>query len=115
MIIEINERDFDKEVLEAELPVFVCFVTRSCHTCYPNCLFASQLAEQYDGKVKFLKINVEENPEVSARYQVIAVPAILLFRGSQLVRKALGFQERASLGRMLDSLIGAGELSVSGH
>ncbi len=107
-MIEINDPDFDKEVLECELPVFACFITRWCHTCYPTCLFANELVDKYDGKVKFVKVDIEENPEVSARYQVIAVPTILLFRGPQLVKKALGFQERASMRRMLNSLIGEG-------
>ena len=107
---EITDRDFDKEVLECELPVFACFITRWCHSCYPTCLFADQLVEKYDGRVKFVKVDIEENPEVSSRYQVVAVPTILLFQNSQPVKKALGIQERASLRQMLSGLIGEEEL-----
>ena len=107
---EITSQDFDKEVLECELPVFACFVTRWCQSCYPTCLFADQLVEKYDGKVKFVKVDIDKNPEVSARYQVVAVPAILLFQNSQPVKKALGFQERTELRQMLDSLMEEEEL-----
>ena len=107
---EITSQDFDKEVLECELPVFACFVTRWCQSCYPTCLFADQLVEKYDGKVKFVKVDIDKNPEVSARHQVVAVPTILLFQNSQPVKKALGFQERTALRQMLGSLIGEDEL-----
>lgn len=106
---EITDRDFDKEVLECELPVFACFITRWCHNCYPTCLLADQMVEKYHGRVKFVKMDMEKNPEVSARYHVVAVPTILLFRGSKLVKKAQGFQEGASLRQMLSSLIGEEE------
>ena len=107
---ELTDRDFDKEVLECELPVFACFITRWCHTCYPTCLLADQLVEKYDGRMKFVKVDIEKNPEISTRYQVVVVPTILLFQDSKLVKKALGFQERASLRQMLSSLTGEKEL-----
>ena len=102
---EITDRDFDREVMKCELPVFACFVTRWCHSCYPTCLFADELAEKYNGRVKFVRIDIEKNPEAPARYHVVAVPTILLFRDSQLVKKLLGFQDLKSLEHLLDSVI----------
>ena len=107
---EITERDFDKEVLECELPVFVCFTAKWCHSCYPTCLFADQLVKEYDGHVKFVRVDIEESPETVERYHVIPVPTILLFRGSQPVKRFLGFQDRATLRQMLSSLTGEDEL-----
>jgi len=104
-MIEVTERDFDKEVLECELPVFACFTTKWCHSCYPTCLFANELVEEYDGSVKFVRLDMEKSPEISERYHIITVPTILLFKGSQPVEKLLGFQERGSLKRLLGDVI----------
>lgn len=101
---EITERDFNKEVLECELPVFTCFTTEWCHSCYPTCLFADQLVKEYRGLVKFVKLDKEKSPEIVERYHVIAVPTILLFQGSQPVKKLIGFQEQGSLVASLNSV-----------
>jgi thioredoxin 1 len=101
---DVADPDFDKEVLECELPVFTCFTTRWCHTCYPTCLFADELVKEYEGSVNFVRVDIEESPEASARYRVIAVPTILLFKDSQPVKKLLGFQDRKSLKRLLESV-----------
>jgi thioredoxin 1 len=104
-MIEVTERDFDKEVLECELPVFACFTARWCHTCYPTCLFADELVKEYDGSVKFVRLDMEKSPEISERYHIMVVPTILLFQNSQPVEKLLGFQDRNSLKRLLGDVI----------
>jgi len=103
-MIEINERDFDKEVLGCKLPVFTCFTTRWCHSCYPTCLLGDDLANEYEGRVKFVKVDVEKIPHVSTGYRITAVPTILIFKNSKPVRTLLGFQDRRSLKALLDSV-----------
>ena len=98
----IMNRDFDKAVLQCKLPVFVCFVTQWCHSCYPTCLLADKLAEEYDGRAKLVKVDIEKSPEVAASYRIIAVPTILLFRDSQVVKKLIGFQDRITLRGLLE-------------
>jgi thioredoxin 1 len=100
-MIKVTEQDFDKEVLECELPVFACFTARWCHTCYPTCLFAGELIKEYEGSVKFVRVDMEGSPEASARYRIRVVPTILLFKNSKPVKKLLGFQDRNSLKRLL--------------
>jgi thioredoxin 1 len=101
---EITEQDFEKEVLKCKLPVFVCFTAEWCRSCYPTCLFAGELAERYSSTVKFVKINVDKNPALSARYRIIPLPTILVFYHSHLVKKLVGFQDRKSLKRLLDNV-----------
>ena len=108
-MIEITERNFDKEVLECELPVFACFTTEWCHSCYPTCLFADQLVKEYDGRLKFVRLDTEKNPEIAERYHVIAVPTILLFQESQEVKRLLGFQDRSSLRSLLNNVTDGSE------
>jgi thioredoxin 1 len=106
---EIAGQDFDKEVLGCKLPVFTCFTSRWCHTCYPTCLFADQLVEKYDGKVKFVRLDIEESSEIAERYHIIPIPTVLLFQDSQPVKKLVGFQDLNSLKAMLNSVIGENE------
>jgi thioredoxin 1 len=104
LMIDITDQNFDKEVLECELPVFACFTARWCHTCYPTCLFADELVKEYEGSVKFVRVDTEGSPDTSARYGITVVPTILLFKDSQPVEKLLGFQNRQSLKRLLGEL-----------
>ena len=103
-MVDITERDFNKEVLECELPVFACFTTEWCHSCFPTCLVAEELVREYEGRVKFFKIDRELSPEVAERYHVIAVPTIILFYNSKEVKRLLGFQDRRSLRKLLNSV-----------
>jgi thioredoxin 1 len=101
---EVTDKDFDREVLKSKLPVFACFTTKWSHSCYPTCLFAAELTEEYNDRVKFVRVDIEESPEIAERYHVIPVPTILLFRDSQLLKRLLGFQDRISLRSVLNSV-----------
>lgn len=104
-MIDITDREFNSEVLECELPVFACFTTEGCHVCYTTCLLFNELASDYDGNVKFVRVDVEKSPEIAERYRAVAVPTIFLFQDSQIVKKLVGFQERDVLRQVLDSLL----------
>ncbi len=103
-IKEINDQNFDEEVLKCELPVLVCFTTKWCRTCYPTCLVADELFGEYNGKVKFVKIDIEESPKIAEKHHVISVPTILIFKESQVVKKLISFQDRTSLKSTLNSV-----------
>jgi len=106
---EIAGQDFDKEVLDCEMPVFACFTAQWCHTCYPTCLSVDQLVGTYESRVKFVRVDIEENSEIAERYHIIPVPTILLFQDSQPVKKLVGFQDLSSLKAMLNSVISENE------
>ena len=104
-MIEITERDFNEEVAECKIPVFACFTTHSCQNCYPTCLFSDQLAREYDGRIKFVRLDTEKNPGMAEKYRIIAVPTILIFKNAQEVYRLLGFQDKSTLKPLLDSFI----------
>lgn len=79
---EIAGQDFDKEVLECEIPVFACLTTKWCHNCCSTCLFSDELANEYQGEVKFVKVDAEKIPHVSAGQRITAVPTIMIFKDS---------------------------------
>jgi len=101
-VIEIGEADFDAEVLRCELPVVVCFTTRWCHDCFPTCLLADQLVQEYHGRARFVKVDTERNPRMAERYRVIAVPTIILFHNARPLNRLVGFHDRNSLRSLVD-------------
>lgn len=110
-MIEVTDRDFHKEVLECELPVFACFTTRWCRTCYPTCLVAAELTEEYSSRVKFVRIDIEGSAETAERYHITAVPTIIIFQDSQMTKRLLSFQDRSYLRSILDSLVAERDVS----
>jgi len=104
MLIEVTEQNFDEEVLNSDLPVFACFTTSWCRSCFPTCFVADELANRYEGRIKFVRIDKEKAPEISDEYHIIVVPSIFLFQDSQMIKKLLGYQEESALRDMLDAL-----------
>jgi thioredoxin 1 len=105
MVKEITGQDFDEEVLKSDLPVFACFTTSQCGSCFALCLVVEDLAKEYEGRIKFVIIDAEKEPELAARYHIRPLPAVVLFRGSEPVAKLLGFEDKWSLRNRLDKLL----------
>jgi len=105
MVTDIAGQDFDEDVINSDIPVFACFIASQCGSCFALCLLLEDLAKQYEGRVKFVKIDVEKEPELAARYNIIPLPAMLLFQDSEPVNKLLGFQYKGSLRDLLNSVL----------
>ena len=104
-MVDITDEDFNKEVLECELPVFACFKTSWCGHCFPTCPVADELVERYDGQVKFVTIDKEGAPEISDEYHITVVSSIILLQDSQIMKKLLGYQDKAALKNLPDSIL----------
>ena len=113
MLTEVTEQNFDEEVLNSDLPVFACFTTSWCGHCFPTCFVADELANRYEGRIKFVRIDKEKVPEISAEYRITVVPSIILFQDSQLIKKLLGYQEERALRDLLDALSAGGEAPIN--
>ena len=103
-IKEICDRNFDEEVLKCKFPVLVCFTTKWCQSCYPTCLIVDELSGVYSGKVKFVKVDIEECLKIAEKHHIISVPTILIFKESKVVKKLISFQDRISLKSTLNSV-----------
>jgi len=90
MVIEITDQSFDEEVLKSEVPVVVDFWAPWCGPCLMIAPITEKLAEEYKGKVKFCKLNVDNNPQTAGEYKVMSIPLLLFFNNGQVVEQSLG-------------------------
>ena len=103
--INFTEATWDAEVLKSEQPVLVDFWAVWCGPCRQMTPIVDQLADDYAGKAKIGKLNVDENTQIAARYQVRGIPTMLLFKGGQLVGSKVGSTSKAELQKLIDAQI----------
>ena len=84
--------NFDADVLGSEIPVVVDFFATWCGPCRMMAPVIEELAEEYDGKVKIGKLDVDENSDIAARYGVMSIPTIILFKNGEVFPRALDFR-----------------------
>jgi thioredoxin 1 len=105
-IIELNETNFESEVLKATGPVLVDFYAPWCGPCKMLAPLLEQLAGELTGKLKFVKLNVDNAPELSADHEITGVPTLMLFRGGKVVDQVVGFPGPRQLKAWLDKAVG---------
>jgi thioredoxin 1 len=106
-IIELTEANFEQEVLKAEGPVVVDFYAPWCGPCKMLAPLFEQLAGELAGKLKFVKLNVDEAQELSADHEITGVPTLMLFRGGNVVDRVVGFPGPRVLKVWLDKAVGS--------
>lgn len=97
--------NFETEVLKSELPVLVDFYADWCGPCKMVAPIVEQLAEEYAGKVKIGKINVDDCADVAMKYGVMSIPTFILFRQGEVFRKTVGAQNKKSLSEALNQVL----------
>jgi thioredoxin len=101
-IIELNETNFETEVLRAVGPVLVDFYAQWCGPCKMLAPFLEQLAIEFVGKMKFAKLNVDDALETAQHYDITGVPTLMLFRGGKAVGQMVGLASPSLLKQWLE-------------
>ncbi|KAA0257389.1 thioredoxin [Deferribacter autotrophicus] len=101
MALNFTEENFQKEVLESDIPVLVDFWAVWCGPCKMLAPTIDQLATELEGKVKVGKVNVDENQSLAARYGIMSIPTVMIFKDGKVVEQFIGVQPK---GVYLDAL-----------
>ena len=102
---ETTDATFKEEVLDNELPTLVDFWAPWCGPCRMVAPVVEELAEEYDGKVSFYKLNTDDNPQVATTYGIRSIPTLLVFKGGEPVGQIVGFRPKSDLKKRLDEVL----------
>ncbi len=103
--VEINEAKFEESVIKANKPVLVDFWAPWCGPCRMVAPVVDELATEYDGKVDFVKVNVDDNPKIASQYGVMSIPTLIVFKEGAPVTNIVGFRPKPELKKSLDSAL----------
>ena len=101
----VTDNDFQKQVLESEIPVLVDFWAPWCGPCRMVAPVVEEIAEQYDGKVKVVKVNTDENSNVASKYGIRSIPTLMIFKGGERVDMVVGAVPKTTLANTLAKYI----------
>ncbi len=99
--INLTQENFEKEVLQSQLPVLVDFWAPWCGPCKSMLPIVEEIAKETAGKVKVCKVNVDENQELAQRYGIMSIPTFLVFKNGNLVSNTVGMQSKSDLMKLL--------------
>ena len=105
MSLHLTEENFNKEVMESELPVLVDFWASWCTPCKLISPIIEEVSAEYQGRIKVAKLSVEEAPSIASRYGIMSIPAILLFKGGKIMGKTVGALSKDELKKFINSNI----------
>ena len=101
-VITLTKENFDSEVLNSEIPVMVDFWAQWCGPCRAVAPIIDEIAEEYDGKIRVGKLNVDEEGEIAARFRIMSIPTILLFKDGKVVEKIVGSRPKSDFTSILE-------------
>jgi thioredoxin 1 len=105
MATPLSDAEFSASVLKSPIPVLVDFWAPWCGPCKAMLPIIEELTTQYEGKVSFYKVNVDENSENSQTYNVMSIPTLILFKDGEVKESFIGVQSKESIAAKLDALL----------
>ncbi|MBD2105107.1 thioredoxin [Leptolyngbya sp. FACHB-261] len=100
--VSVTDTSFKQEVLESDVPVLVDFWAPWCGPCRMVAPVVDEIAQQYDGKVKVVKVNTDENPGIASQYGIRSIPTLMVFKAGQKVDMVVGAVPKTTLANTLE-------------
>ena len=103
--IPIDDSNFDQMVLLAEKPVLVDLWATWCRPCLMVAPILDELAEEYSNRISFAKVDVDQNPKTTARYGIMSIPTLLIFKNGEPVSHIVGLRPKGELKQSLEAVL----------
>jgi thioredoxin 1 len=103
--VVLTDANFDEEVIKAEMPVLVDFWAEWCGPCRMIGPVIEEIAEEFAGKIKVCKLNVDQNQGTAAKYRISSIPTLLFFKGGKLVEEMVGVQPKSKLVEVINKVL----------
>ncbi len=103
---EVTSEQWKQQVLNSDKPVFVDFWAEWCGPCRMVSPIVEELSKEYEGKVNFVKVNVDQNRDLASKYKIFSIPTLALFRNGEVVAQAAGASSKESIRNYIDKNIG---------
>ena len=100
--VRLKKNNFKDEVLNSNIPVLVDFWATWCGPCRMVAPIVEEIADEYDGRIKVGKVNVDEEPELAMQFRVASIPTLMVFKNGQLVNTAVGYRPKADILALFD-------------
>ena len=104
---DVSDSQFESEVLKAEVPVLVDFWAPWCGPCRMVEPIVEELAEEYGDKVKFLRMNTDDNGNTATQYGIRAIPTLIVFKDGEPAGQVIGFRPKSDLKKVIDQALSA--------
>jgi thioredoxin 1 len=104
-LVEINESNFEDEVKKSDVPVMIDFWAAWCGPCRMIAPFVEEASSVYDGKLKVGKLDVDNNQRIASEYAVMSIPAVMFFKGGELVDQVIGAVPKKALFDRIDRVL----------
>jgi thioredoxin 1 len=100
--LALSSAQFEEKVLKSDIPVLIDFWAPWCGPCKAIGPTIEQLATEYDGKAKIFKVDVDENPDLAAQYNIMSIPALLVFKDGKEAGKIVGHAAKPKIADLID-------------
>jgi len=104
-IINITDSTFDQEVINSEIPVLLDYWAEWCGPCKMIAPILNDIADEYSGKIKVAKLNIDENPGTPAKFGVRGIPTLMIFKSGSIEATKVGAMSKSQLSAFIDSTI----------
>ena len=104
-MLNITKSNFEKEVISSEIPVVLDFWATWCGPCKMLSPVLDELAAAYSDRVRFCKVNVDDEPELPARFGIASIPTLIFFKNGEILKKTVGYREKDELEETLKELL----------
>jgi thioredoxin 1 len=105
MISDLTDKEFEQEVIKSDLPVMIDLWAPWCGPCRMIAPVVEKLSVKYNGKLKFFRLNIDENPQTPARYRVMSIPTLMFFKGGTAVDMVVGAVPEKTITPKIEALL----------